>query len=433
MSFKLPFKSDFVKNVATVMTGTAVSQIIALALTPILTRSYTPEDFGFLLIYMSILSVIGTLSTGKFERAILLVNDDATISKLVFLSLVVSLGISILLGFFFFLGKDVLISSLELNQALYNWLYTLSFLIIIYSSYTVFNVILNYQKRFRRLATAKVIKTISSVAISIVCIFFLNDARGLILGEFIGYFFACIFVVAANVDAFSFNKRTPLESLTIAKRFKNFPLFNIPSDFMNMASAQMPAFFLTTYFGTGITGFYSLMKRVLDAPVNLFSTSILEVFRQKAAEQYLEQGNCKTLFEKTAKNLILMAIIPFTILFIGAPWLFSFFFGAEWYVAGEYARIFTIYYFFKFVSSPLSYMFYIAERQKIDFWLHLYVFFSSLIVLNLPRVITIEDKLVLLIYCGNFIGVYIFYFIVSLRLASGTKNYLRQNKGDENH
>lgn len=419
MSLKLPFKSDFVRNVATVMTGTAISQIIALALTPILTRNYTPEDFGFLLVYMSILSVTGTLSTGKFERAILLVNDKSTIVKLVFLSLFVSVAVSIILSLFFFAGKDILISTLDLDQTLYNWLYTLSFLIIIYSSYTVFNIILNYQKRFKRLASAKVIKTISSVLFSIACIFFLNDARGLILGEFLGYFLACIFVVTANLEAFHFNKKTPKESLAIAKRFRNFPLFNIPSDFMNMASAQMPAFFLTTYFGPGITGFYSLMKRVLDAPVNLFSTSILEVFRQKAAEQYLEKGNCRRLFEKTATNLILMAILPFSVLFFVAPKLFSFFFGSEWYIAGDYARIFAIYYFFKFISSPLSYMFYIAEKQKTDFWLHLYVFFSTLFILNTPKIFEVGDKLVLWIYCANFIFVYTYYFLMSLRLASG--------------
>ncbi|WP_108245606.1 oligosaccharide flippase family protein [Muricauda brasiliensis] len=423
MGPKINLKSEFVKNVATVMTGTAFSQVVALAVTPILTRNYIPEDFGFLLIYISILSIIGTMSTGKFEQAILLVSEKDALKKLVYISFSISVGVSLVLGAVLFFGKKLLIRYLELDVTLYSWLYTLTGLIIIYSFYTVFSVILNLQKRFKRLTVAKMIKSITSVIISLVCIFFLKDARGLILGEFMGYLFATIFVIAVNKEMFIFKKETRKGSLQIAKRYKNFPLFNIPSEFMNMASAQMPVFFLTTYFGPTITGFYSLMKRVLDAPINLFSKSILEVFRQKAAEQYVIQGECKKLFKSTAKHLFLIAIIPFTTLFFLAPQLFSFVFGEEWYIAGEYAKIFAVFYFFKFVSSPLSYMFYIAEKQKIDFLLHLYIFFSSIIILNLPIAIDINDEKMLWIYCINFIFIYLLYFFISLKLASGKNDF----------
>lgn len=417
---RLNLKSEFVKNVATVMTGTALSQIVALAITPILTRSYSPEDFGFLVVYMSILTITGTLSTGKFERAILLVTEKSTIVKIVFLSSVISILVSLSL-FLFLLGlKGFLVSALDIENQFYNWLYTLPILIIIYSAYTVFNVILNYQKRFKQLATAKVIKTISSIVISLSCIFFLKDARGLVLGEFSGYLVACIFVVSSNGTFLDFSLNTRKNSLMVAKRFKDFPLFNIPSDFMNMTSNQMPVFFLTNYLGPGIAGLYSLMKRVLDAPVNLFSTSILEVFRQKASEQYLERGECKVLFIRTAKNLVAIAVVPFTILFVFAPQLFAFIFGEEWYKAGEYARIFSVFYFFKFISSPLTYMFFIAEKQKMNFFIHLYIFCSSLFILNLPRLITLNDKQMLWAYCFNFVIVYLFYFLISYKLSSGT-------------
>ncbi|MDO6809167.1 oligosaccharide flippase family protein [Zobellia galactanivorans] len=422
MAKKFTFKSEFVKNVATVMTGTALSQVVALGATPILTRFYAPRDFGFLVIYLSMLSVVGTISTGKFERAILLVSKKGTINRIVFLSFAISLVVSFFLFFLLVVLKDFLLRTLDFSVEFYTWLFTLPILIIIYSFYTVFNVILNYQKRFKRLAAAKLIKTISSVSVSLTCILFLNDARGLILAEIIGYILAAVFVVAANLNSFDFGKKVRKDAFQVANRFKDFPLFNVPSDFMNMASNQMPVFFLTTYLGPSVAGFYSLMKRVMDAPVNLFSTSILEVFRQKASEQYIRNGECKMLFIQTAKNLSVMAVIPFTVLFILAPELFSLVFGEEWRLAGEYAKIFSVFYFFKFISSPLTYMFFIAEKQRLNFVIHSYIFCSSLIILNLPRFVKLDDKGMLWFYCINFVLIYLVYFLISYKLASGKIN-----------
>ncbi len=42
---KLKPKSEFSKNVLTLMTGTTIAQAIPIAISPILTRIYTPEDF----------------------------------------------------------------------------------------------------------------------------------------------------------------------------------------------------------------------------------------------------------------------------------------------------------------------------------------------------------------------------------------------------
>ena len=43
---KLKPKSEFSRNVLTLMTGTTIAQAIPIAISPILTRIYTPENFG---------------------------------------------------------------------------------------------------------------------------------------------------------------------------------------------------------------------------------------------------------------------------------------------------------------------------------------------------------------------------------------------------
>ena len=65
-------KSDFLKNVFTLLSGATVAQIITLISIPILTRIYTPEDFGYIAIYLSIANIVAAFSTGRYELAIML-------------------------------------------------------------------------------------------------------------------------------------------------------------------------------------------------------------------------------------------------------------------------------------------------------------------------------------------------------------------------
>ena len=51
-------KSEFAKNVITLISGTAIAQALSLIFSPIISRIYNPEDFGFFAIFMSVVSGI---------------------------------------------------------------------------------------------------------------------------------------------------------------------------------------------------------------------------------------------------------------------------------------------------------------------------------------------------------------------------------------
>ena len=61
----------FVINVVTLMTGTIISQAIMLGVSPILTRIYSPTEFGLFAIYMSIVSLFSVIATGRYEMSVL--------------------------------------------------------------------------------------------------------------------------------------------------------------------------------------------------------------------------------------------------------------------------------------------------------------------------------------------------------------------------
>ncbi len=408
--------SEFIKNVAVVMSGTAIAQIISISITPIITRSYNPEDFGFYTTFIAFYSLLCSFATGKFERVILLSKEIKDIIIVSSLCLVTSIVFSLFCLLILIISSFLFdFSKWGLDILLVKWLYTIPFFLIVYSVNTIFLTYLNYIKNFKEIAKARIVKTFLSISVSVICIFFLRNMGGLILGEILGLFFSTVYLFPRLKFLFQFKETISSHFYGVASRYRNFPLYNIPADFLNVTSAQMPAFYLTSLYGSSTTGYYSLMKRVLDAPINLLSSSILEVFRQKAAEQYSETGNCRELFIDTTKKLVLISFGPFTILFFFAPEIFEFLFGHEWYISGEYARIFSIFYFFKFISSPLSYMFYLAEKQKIDFLLHVYMFVSTIVVFSFPSFFLMTSLETLFFYAVNFSVIYLVYFLFSYR------------------
>ena len=72
------------------------------------------------------------------------------------------------------------------------------------------------------------------------------------------------------------------------------------------------------------------------------------------------------VFLMTLKTLSMMALLPFLGVMIFGPDLFMVFFGSRWQMAGIFSSVMAPMFFFKFISSPLSYMYFIAGRQRED-------------------------------------------------------------------
>ena len=71
-----PKPSAFATDVLKLVTGTTFAQIIAVLASPLLTRLYGPEAFGFLALFTSITSIIGVIACMRYELAIMLPKTD---------------------------------------------------------------------------------------------------------------------------------------------------------------------------------------------------------------------------------------------------------------------------------------------------------------------------------------------------------------------
>ncbi|MAE10064.1 MAG: translocase, partial [Candidatus Marinimicrobia bacterium] len=132
----LNLKSEFSKNVLTLVTGTTIAQAIPIAISPILTRIYTPEDFGVLALFISITTILGTIANGRYELAIVLPKRDNNALELTALSIIITMGFSLLLVILVILFHDPLLSYLN-NDRFSFWLYLIPLSVLLFSLFNI--------------------------------------------------------------------------------------------------------------------------------------------------------------------------------------------------------------------------------------------------------------------------------------------------------
>lgn len=359
-------KSGFRKNLLVLLSGMAIAQLIPILASPVLTRFFSPESFGIFATFTAISAFALVPVTGKYELAIILPKRDEEAINILVLTVLLSFIISggyvlIILG----LG-DFIINQFNVPQ-LSGILIMIPMLVFFQSCYRTYNEWCIRKNQFKELSRNKVINSTGVTGFSLLFGAF-SIKTGLILGQILGQ------ITAVGIGAYKiikgekkiFHFISVRKQRYFFKKYSNFARYLIPGQLINSLSVQLPVFFIGSQFGPETLGLYALTERILGVPLSFLGNSVRDVFKQRAAEDYKQKGNCISIYLKTTKSLLALSIIPFTALFFIAPFLFEFIFGSEWEQAGVFTQALLFMYLLSFVSMPTSWIFIIAEKQKLD-------------------------------------------------------------------
>jgi O-antigen/teichoic acid export membrane protein len=111
---------------------------------------------------------------------------------------------------------------------------------------------------------------------------------------------------------------------------------------------------LSSFFGPAAAGFYTLGRTVMGLPSNLISASVGDVFYPRIAEAATRGEKLAPLLVRATLGLAAIGFVPFGVVVVFGPWLFGLVFGADWVVAGEYARWMAILFFIGFANRPCN-------------------------------------------------------------------------------
>lgn len=378
---KAIFQHGYVRNVSILAGGTAVSQLIAIAVLPLLTRIYSPEDFSILAVYTSILALITVVSCLRFEIAIPLPKEKAQAKELLALCLLSIFFITLiaLLVIVFFSNQIHAITEDRLRG--YLWLIPLGAMIS--GFYAAFQYWCTREKNFALISKTRMMQAVSGASAQVGLGYMGVTPFGLLLGQLLNVG-AGVWGLARSYckNNIPLNKEVTAGGLKRTfHEYDRFPKYSTFEALSNSAAIQVPVLLIASYAAGPEVGFLMLAIRLLSAPMGLIGGAVAQVYLSEASAHH-QRGELKKFTIKTIWSLAKIGAPPIFFAGVSAPVLVPIIFGAEWVRTGALISWMAPWFFMQFISSPVSMSLHITGNQKLALTLQVFgLFFRSGLVL----------------------------------------------------
>jgi O-antigen/teichoic acid export membrane protein len=413
----LRLSDGFVRSVFVLMSGTTLAMMAPVAAAPILTRLYTPHDYGVFALYVSIVTVLSVPIGGNYDAAVMLPAKDEDALNLTAVCLAISFLVSVvlLLGPCFFAGP---IGAFFGSTRIATWLWFVPLLGFLMGIQQAFSNWVNRKRQFRRLAASRVVEAVVSPAMSVGLGMRAWGVGGLVAG-LLGGKVAAVWMLGRSVRQGKKRWGLPVRAKTMleqARKYRDFPLYSAPASFLDILALQIPVLVLTRFYDSSVVGWFALTTRVIGTPLALIGSCVAQVYYQWIAEAGRRNADLRSYTMRVALYLTIMVSGPILIAVIFSPSVFSLVFGEQWRVAGEYARILVFPLAIKFVVSPLSVTMPASGNIRLGSMWKIVYFSSTAVVLFIAA--HFQARTFLCIYGAQELVLYSLCFFLILRASA---------------
>ncbi len=341
--------SVLIKNIGMLVGGSALAQVVTFCATIYLTRIYLPEDFGLLSLVTSSISFLVPLATLRYDKAIILAEDENEKLSLFYLSSGINLILFLALATIaFLLWVSNTVSEIKyLTAILCVPIATLLFAQInIYQSYFEKNA------RFKVTSFVTIMDAVSKTILQLSLYKFFPK-----LGLVFGYIGALvvnsgIYIKNDFSTLFNWKKINRKDLRSVAKKHVNFPKYFTWSNIIDSASQNICSLTFPFLFSLEVLGNFMIAFKIVRLPALLIAIATRRVYYPKASELYnSDREKFFKLYKKTTMMLILASIIPVVLFVLFAESIFNLLFDPNWMSSVLFAKVILIYVFINFINS----------------------------------------------------------------------------------
>lgn len=411
-------KTEFSRNVFKLASGTTIAQALPIIASLLIARLYSPEEIGAFTFLISIINIGTILGTCRFDQAIVLPKEDAKGRYLFYLVFLINSIVTICIFIIILIFKSN-IAAYAKYPKIEPYLFLLPIIVFFAGLHQSLNYWNNRHKTFSIIAYGKIIRNFTMVVFQLSLSFL--HIGGLLVGKLLGELSSTVFffIKSPKIKKNSFKELKPrLKEVFV--QYIDFLKFTTPNAFLNYLSNSLPVLILPRLFSMRETGYYSWSLRIIQTPMSIITTSIQQVFYQKANSNFNSNISLYPIVKSTYKKLFMIGFLPYLFVFVFAPTIFSILFGEEWIIAGEYTRYLIPWFFLMFLNSPITSIILILNKQKE------YLLFEILLItlrfLSLLVSYHMFKKVDLTIICygavGLFFNLFLIFYLIQLAKKS---------------
>jgi O-antigen/teichoic acid export membrane protein len=408
------------RGILTLAGGNTLAQLVTLAVAPILTRLYSPADYGVLVVMASVVGILGIVATGRFQLAIPLPENDREARQLMRMALGLALISSTLVGLVVWASAPWIFELLGIPAAAVYWWFIPLAMAGIATYETLYHWGLR-RKEFHILTRTRVTQAVSGSATSVGLGFLVSGPFGLLVG-------ALLYQAAGMTRLARFARNpNPLPTndsqapapgfLPTVRGYLPFAGFSCLAASLNTLGVVVAPILLTRLYGEEAGGAYGFAYRLITVPMLLVGNAISQVFLAEAAPHLGTRPD----YVRHLHHSILRRTVKFGLGLIGlgilSPWIFPLVFGARWAQAGIFAAWMALFCAAQLVVSPASNLAVLLRRQELQFALDLLRVLVVVPSLVVPHLLGATVTQTVACYSLCMFGLYGVYYAVYAHLA----------------
>ncbi len=361
--------SGFTRAVSTLLSGTVLALAISYLAQPILTRLYTPEAFGLFDTFVSIVALLMPFASLRYEDAIMLPEEDDEALGVLGLTLLLVIVVSIL-SFGLHLASASIAGWFG-DNTLASFLIWIPPALLTVRFARLTELWLNRKKSYHTISAGQVTQTGVMATLRIVLSRFTPPflPLGLIWGYVAGHVVSTALYISRilRIQSDNLNHLFYLPNIRKAAfRFRRFPRFSMPSTLLTTLQSRLPFILLLFYFDQATVGYFGRAFALFAVPLSLLGNAISQVFFIEGTLAHREE-TLAALTTKVHDRLVMVSLFPTLAAIITAPQIMELFLGGNWGTAGVYLQWLAPWFFLASIASPLTRLFDILERQRLDF------------------------------------------------------------------
>lgn len=352
--------------IATLASSVGAAKVISLLFLPLITRLYTPVEYGAFVTFVAAIALIAPLLSLKYQEAIPVADTDseaACLFNLAILSacMIVSLGV----GAYIFIE---LVFDLAIDVAVVIFFLVTAFLVSLGEIYK-FQAL--REKIFGRIFNAEVISALAGSAAKIAFFYTFLSGLGLLLGHLIHYLGMATYYRSNSGKGKAIEKNALLEC---ALKYQKMPFARLPSHILLIAALQLPILAGAMLYDAVDFGVLGLAFTLISVPGTVIAASVSKAYFPFAVQLHKKEKSF--LYHKTIKISLLFFIcaIPFPaiIYLISYHSFWTVILGEEWIGVGLYLQILSVILPFQIAFAPYNHCFTILDRDGLLLKLRLF-------------------------------------------------------------
>lgn len=358
-------RSLFLRNVLTLAGAATLANAISVLASPLLTRLYSPEQFGLMGTFASAVAILSIIACLRYEIAIPLPEQETVAANLLAMGFAVlslsTLGVSLAV----FLVPSEWLQRLDLGP-LGELVWLLPVAVFTAGGTQLLRYWAVRRKEFRTIGWSSLSRNGSLVTTQIGLGSVGIGTAGLLWGVVVSQVIAAgVLLRLCSRGLRDFRHAISLPAMRAAGlSYWRFPVFVTASSFCNTAAIYLPILLLAAYFDPAIAGAFLLCQRVLGLPLRLIGKAICDVFYAECARLMHESPDrLMRLFLRTTVKLSFIGI-AIAVAGLAAPWYFDAVFGNQWAEAGRYCQALGLLVAVQFVATSTSNL----NTYRTDHW-----------------------------------------------------------------